>query len=288
MRRDGDVGMNKPRVAWSPIGRSIGDHVCWPFRGHDAMTVVARPYVAEGLDRGERVTYVGEGDPSTLRHDLDGLPDLNEHLERGRLQLVPAATLPASDPSVHPASELPVLAGMTSQALDAGYAGLRMFTNGTSRARDPAQRAHLVGYEHLIDRFCLEHALTMLCAYDAVALRNSAVAELVCVHALAHGDLSPFQIHATSGADAALAGEVDVFCLDQLEQALERIGVGASGGKVVIDAADLKFIDIRGLLTLDRHAIRTEATLVLRSPPAVVTQLLTLVDLIALQVEGKP
>jgi len=280
--------MNKPWVAWSPIGRSIGDHVCWPFRGHDAMTAVARPYVAEGLDRGERVTYVGEGDPRTLRHDLDGLPDLNEHLERGRLQLVPVAMLPASDPSVHPASELPVLAGMTTQALDAGYAGLRMFTNGTSRARDPARRAQLVGYEHLIDRFCLEHALTMLCAYNAVALRNSAVAELVCVHALAHGDLSPFQVHATSGADAALAGEVDVFCLDQLEQALERIGVGASGGKVVIDAADLKFIDIRGLLTLDRHAIRTEAAMVLRSPPAVVTQLLTLVDLIALQVDGKP
>src|ERR687897_35547 len=164
MRRDGGAGVNKPWGAWSPIGRSIGEHVCWPFRGHDAMTAVARPYVAEGLDRGERVTYVGEGDPRRLRHDLDGLPGLNEHLERGRLQLVPAATLPASDPSVHPASELPVLAGMTSQAL-------------------------------------------------------------------------------------------------------ERIGVGASGGKVVIDAADLKFIDIRGLLTLDRHAIRTEAAPVLRSPP---------------------
>jgi anti-anti-sigma regulatory factor len=280
--------MNKPWVAWSPIGRSIGDHVCWPFRGHDAMTVVARPYVAEGLDRGERVTYVGEGDPSTLRHDLDGLPDLNEHLERGRLQLVPAATLPASDPSVHPASELPVLAGMTSQALDAGYAGLRMFTNGTSRARDPARRAQHIGYEHLIDRFCLEHALTMLCAYDAVALRNSAVAELVCVHALAHGDLSPFQVHAAATADVAVAGEIDVFGADQLEQTLQRIGVGACGGKVLIDATNLEFIDIRGLLTLDRHAAANDAILVLRSPPAVVTRLLTVVDLIATRVEGRP
>jgi len=98
----------------------------------------------------------------------------------------------------------------------------------------------------------------MLCAYDAAALDARAAAELVCVHALAHGDLSPFQIHATSGADAALAGEVDVFCANQLEQALQRIGVGACGGKVVIDAADLKFIDIRGLLTPDRHAVEAE------------------------------
>ena len=100
------------------------------------------------------------------------------------------------------------------------------------------RRERQVRYEHLIDRFCLEHALTMLCAYDAVALDARAVAEVACVHALAHGDLSPFQIHATSGADAALAGEVDVFCANQLEQALQRIGVGACGGKVVIDAAD--------------------------------------------------
>jgi hypothetical protein len=252
------------------------------------MMAIASPYVAEGLDRGERVAYVGEGDLSELRHDLDGISKLDEHLEFGRLQLVPVDTMPASDPSARPASELPVLAGMTAQALDAGYTGLRMFTNGTTRARDPARRAQHVGYEHLIDRFCLDHALTMLCAYDAVALRNSAVAELVCVHALAHGDLSPFQVHATLEADAALAGEVDVFCTDQLEQALQRIGVGVSGGKVVIDAADLKFIDIRGLLTLDRYAAATETTMVLRSPPAVMTQLLTLVDLIALQVEGKP
>ena len=105
---------------------------------------------------------------------------------------------------------------------------------------------------------------------------------------LAHGDLSPFQVHAALTADAALAGEVDVFCADLLEQALQRIGVGAGGGKVVIDAADLKFIDIRGLLTLDRHAAANGAILVLRSPPVVVTRLLTVVDLIAVRVEGRP
>jgi hypothetical protein len=284
MRRDGDVGMNKPWVAWSPIGRSIGDHVCWPFRGHDAMTAAARPYVAEGLDRGERVTYVGEGDPSTLRHDLDGLPDLNEHLERGRLQLVPAATLPAWDPSVHPASELPVLAGMTSQALDAGYAGLRMFTNGTSRARDPARRAHLVGYEHLIDRFCLEHAFTRLCAFDATALGAGLLGELGCVHTLTHGELSPFQLCAARGADAALVGSVDAFSIAQLLEALRRIGVPHPGGQAVLDATDLEFIDVRALRDLDGRVADAGATLVLRSPPNFVLRLMELLGVRAVRV----
>jgi hypothetical protein len=282
MRGDGDAGMNKPWVAWSPTGRSIGEHVCWPFRGHDAMTAVARPYVAEGLARGERVAYVADRGLSELRQDLGGLPGLDEHVERGRLQLVPVATVPAADPAVDPAAELVVVAEMTAQALDAGYTGLRMFADGTDRALDPVRRARQVRDEHLIDRFCLEHALTMLCAYDAAALDARAVAELACVHALA-----PFQIHATSGADAALAGEVDVFCADLLKQALQRIGVGACGGKMVIDAADLRFIDIRGLLTLDRHAAANEAILVLRSPPAVVTRLLTVVDVITVRAEGR-
>jgi hypothetical protein len=224
---------NKPWVAWSPTGRSIGEHVCWPFRGHDAMTAIARPYVAEGLARGERVAYVADRGRSELRQDLGGLPGLDEHLERGRLQLVPVATVPAADPAVDPVAELVVVAEMTAQALDAGCTGLRMFADGTDRALDPVRRERQVRYEHLIDRFCLEHALTMLCAYDAATLDARAVAELVCVHALAHGHLSPFQIHAIFGADAALSGEVDVFCADLLEQALQRIGVGACGGQVV-------------------------------------------------------
>ena len=150
-------------------------------------------------------------------------PLLTKELDRGQLQLVPRNTLPGSEASVDPAVELPQLAAMTEDALVAGYRALRVFAHGTNRVRDPAQRAQQVRYEHLIDRFCLEHPLTMLCAYDAAVLGNSAVAELACVHALAHEALSPFQLCAALSADAALAGNVDVFCTDQLERALERV-----------------------------------------------------------------
>jgi hypothetical protein len=112
---------------------------------------------------------------------------------------------------------------------------------------DPARRARQVRYEHLIDQLCLKHPVTMMCAYDAAALGNSAVAELACVHALAHGGLSPFQVHAALSADAALASEVDLLSTDQREQALQRIGLAERGGTVVIDATNLAFIDIRGL-----------------------------------------
>jgi anti-anti-sigma regulatory factor len=247
---------------------------------------MAQAFVAEGLAAQERVAYVGEGGPDELRRDLDGVPALDDDLDGGRLQLIPINTLPASDASVDPVVELPLLAAMTETALAAGYRALRVFARATRRVRDPARRAQHVRYEHLIDQFCLEHPLTMFCAYDAAVLGNSAVAELACVHALVHEALSPFRLSASRSADAALAGNVDVFCTDQLEQALERVGVAASGGTVVIDAAGLEFIDARGLLTLDRHAAASNAIVVLRSPPTVVTRLSKLVDLIALRFEG--
>jgi hypothetical protein len=45
---------------------------------------------------------VSHPDPraSELRQDLDGLPGLDEHVERGLLPLVPIATVPALDPAV--------------------------------------------------------------------------------------------------------------------------------------------------------------------------------------------
>lgn len=283
---DGPSTVVKPWTVSSPTGRRPGDHVCWPFRRDADAVAVAVAYVAEGLAGQERVAYVGEGGPDELRHDLDGVPALDDELDRGRLQLVPMNTLPGSDASVDPAVELPLLAAMTENALAAGYRALRVFARGTGRVRDPARRAQQVRYEHLIDRFCLEHPLVMLCAYDAAALGNSAVAELACVHALAHEALSPFQVRAARLADAALAGNVDVFCTDQLEQTLQQIGIATSGATVVVDATGLEFMDVRGLLTLDRYAAASDAIMVLRSPPTVVTRLANLVDLIALRVEG--
>ena len=83
----------------------------------------------------------------------------------------------------------------------------------------------------------------------------------------------------------ALAGSVDTFCVTRLVETLQRIGIPPPGGLAVLDATDLEFIDFRALIELDRCASRHDATLVLRSPPAVVPQLMELVDLYAVRVE---
>jgi hypothetical protein len=77
-----------PWVVSSPTGRSPGDHVCWPFRHHEDLVAGARAYLTEGLARDERVAYVSERPLDELRHDLDGVADLEGHVERGQLDVL--------------------------------------------------------------------------------------------------------------------------------------------------------------------------------------------------------
>jgi len=274
-----------PWVVQAATGRSAGDHVCWPFRDRGELAAVARAFVTEGLGRDERVAYVGQGRPRELRHDLVGLADLQDCLDRGQLQVTDIAAMPASDPAADPVDELTDLAAMTQDSLDAGYTGLRIVANGTLRVLNPRRRDRIVHYEHPIDRFCLDHAYTRLCAFDTTTLGADVLAELGCVHTLTYGELSPFQLCAARGVDAALVGSVDAFCIAQLLQALRRIGVPPPGGQAVLDATELEFVDVRALRDLDRHAADAGATLVLRSPPKFVLRLMELLGVRAVQVE---
>jgi hypothetical protein len=86
------------------------------------------------------------------------------------------AAMPASDPVADPVDELNDVAAMTQDSLDAGYTGLRIVADGTLRVLNRRRRDRIVRYEHLIDRFCLDHALTRLCAFDATASMNSSSA----------------------------------------------------------------------------------------------------------------
>jgi anti-anti-sigma regulatory factor len=262
----------------------LGDHLCWPFHGPTDLAGVARGYVAEGLARGERVVVLTESNLGDLQEHVVGAERRDAALDRGQLQL---ATIDpaASAERLPPADDMAALVAMTRDALDAGYPGLRILAIGTVRVTNPVRRARQVRYEHLIDEFCLDHPLIRLCAYDLDVVGEGAVAELACVHTLAHGNLSPFRLHATPRAAAALAGAVDAFSAAHLEQALRHIAVAASPREVVIDATGVEFLDHHALLVLNRHATHTGATIVLRSPPSIVTRLINLLDLHALSSE---
>jgi DcmR-like sensory protein len=273
----------------SSTGRSRADHVCWPFRHHDELVAVARGYVAEGLARHERVVgYLPEKHLPDMEEQLAGLERLDEYVERGQLQLQATGAIARMDQPVDPPQGLSTLTTMIRESLDAGFTGLRMFGDMTMQMADPARRAEFVHYEHLADRFCLDHAYTALCAYDRRVLGDATVAEVACVHPVAHGGLSPFQLSATGPTDVALAGSVDTFSAAHLTTALQRIGVPEPGKVLTIDTVALEFIDHRALLSLDQYATGRQGTVVLLSVPSIVQRLRELIPLRAVRLEEAP
>jgi hypothetical protein len=276
--------MTRSWLVSAATGRSPGDHVCWPFRHHQELVGQVRGYVAEGLARNERVVgYLAEENLSDLRDQLAGHDRLRTAIDGAQLQLLPVDAIAASGRD--PEHEVASWAGLLRESLDAGFTGLRAFRDMTRRVTNPGQRADHVRFEHLADRFCLGHPYTALCAYNRRELGDAAVAELACVHRLIRDRLSPFQLHASTRADVALAGSVDTLSAAQLMQALQRIGIPRARQRAVIDAGDLEFIDHRALVTLDRYAVTRQATVVLRSPPDIVPRLLDLIPLHAVRWE---
>jgi anti-anti-sigma factor len=153
---------------------------------------------------------------------------------------------------------------MNEAALAEGYTGLRVLTDATDLARDPDARGDWVRSEHLIDRYSLEHPITVVCGYDVDDLGDELLADVACVHALTGGRLSPFLLRAMDGdGRLALTGEVDRLSAVALYRAIVGIAAGTSG-PIVLDLTELDFIDHAGLVAMHRaaRALRTHVHLV--------------------------
>jgi anti-anti-sigma regulatory factor len=247
------------RYLTTVTGRSPGDHVCWPFHGIDEYVDSARQYVAEGLDRRELVAYI-EVTPESLKHAIVadvaqvGRPATDRRPVLHDLTLLSLRTSPASAPAQFDR--------MTRAAVAQGYTGLRLLTDVNKLVGRPEGRREWIRSEHLIDRYAVDHPLTVLCGYDIDDLGEDVVAEAARVHPLVRGALSPFLVRATDAGGLALIGDVDITSADDLYHALTLIGPELPA-RVALDVSELEFIDHSGLLALDRAARSLGVTMTL-------------------------
>lgn len=244
-------------------GRSLGDHMCLPFRGMDHLVSTARDYITEGLDRRERVTFCKVG-PHSLQYAV-----ISEAAQVGRSAGADAPVLarltaePGWSPSTSP---VPTFGRMTEQAVADGFAGLRVLTDATGIVRDPGTRGWWVRGEHLIDRYSPVHPLTVVCGYDVEVLGEDILTEVASLHALTGGVPCSFLLRAVGGG-LALVGEVDHASAVDLYHALMSIGPDLAR-PVVLDLSEHEFMDHSALVALDRAAqgLGTRVHLVGASP----------------------
>ncbi|NES31577.1 STAS domain-containing protein [Micromonospora terminaliae] len=260
-------------------------HLCVAYDDPAALDARAVAHLAAGLAAGEQVWLVGPGDPDVLAGRLARLPGRDTALSRRALRLVPVERAYRHDEIVDPEKQVRAYAAATRDALAAGYTGLRVVAEATALVRSPAQRAAFARYEHLIDHWMRRHPMSAVCAYDRRELGDAAIAELACMHPETNADVL-FRLHAGGGdAVVELGGELDPSNHRLFAAALDRADPRPVGGRLVFEAAGLRFVDHRCLLHLRDHARRHDATAVLRTSHSAAARLVELLDLTEVRVE---
>jgi anti-anti-sigma regulatory factor len=240
-------------------------HLCRVFDDPADFCAQATEFLADGLARGCRVRYLGDGDVDALRADLPLLDRLAQAHRPGAVEVHSVAGAHLVAGCVDVAAQVTVYAADTQAALVDGFTGLRVATDVTTLARTRMQLDALARYEHRADRLMTTVPFSALCGFRRSELGDDAVAELACLHAAGGADHAPFRVHATRGADLAVSGELDLTTVDLFATTLERVGLHDAPAEVVVDATGLAFADHRNLLVLEQLAHRYGRSVVLRT-----------------------
>lgn len=274
-----------PTAAGGGASSRRSGHVCWLYDDPAAFRQRAGAFLAEGLSSGHRLLYTARNRTAHL-HDADEIVAADARLDRSSVTACSVDDLYLTDEVVDPAAQVAAYAAVTREALEMGYTGLRVVVDATDLVATPAQRQAFACYEHLVDRYMVDHPFFAMCAYDTRALGADAAVELACLHPSEPSRASPFQWYAAREVDVELVGEVDVTAAGLFDITLERTVPLWERPRAVVAANGLTFIDHRGLLALERHARRNDVELVLRTEIPVVPRLIDLLGLRAVQLEG--
>ena len=255
--------------------------LCWIYDDRPDFTGRVLEFMADGIALGQRVRYTAAGALDRLLAELAGLDGLQDWVKKGAVQVRSLDQVYPDGPPVDELAQMQTHAEEADQARADGFTGLRVAADATPLVRTPAQLEAFLRYEHLMDRYLAGQPFAALCAYDRRELGPELTTQIACMHPNANEGATQFRLHASSWAAAALGGEVDINVRRLLALALERAGLRPTNGELVIDAAELTFIDHRSLIMLGQFAAARGAVAVLRTAnpnPARIVDVLELQD----------
>jgi anti-anti-sigma factor len=261
------------------------EHVCRLVRGAAGFREAALGFLSVGLCRHERLVYVGNRSIPELAAELSGLGGVDELVESSTLLLESTKGLYAPGGAFDADEQVARYARLTKQAVLDGYTGLRVAADATAMAMTPSARREFVHYELAVGQLMAQAPLSAMCSYDLDVL-GAGAGDLCAVHP--HDDapatISPgFRL--CFGRDGlVLSGEIDLSNTELFEHAL-RAALACAGDRVLIDTAELTFIDVHGIRNLAET--REELSLagrdlLLTSPSSSVRRVAQLLDIEAL------
>lgn len=229
------------------------DHVCWVYDDPAAFDRAVREFLAGGLARGEQLLCVGERVIDSLRGGAVPSAEIAALVADGTLETQTLAEALEAAGEFLPGNHLSYYETATRRAIEAGFRGLRVISEVSVLAADPALRPDLVKWEHIADDFIAHGTgFIALCAYSS-RLTPEALADVAAVHPFVHGpgDAPTFRIF-FDGDRIVLAGSVDTFSADRLARVLASSPVDAAGA--VLDLRLTEFLDVAACRVLARWA----------------------------------
>ena len=239
------AGVTALRQLASPTGLRPGDHVFWTFDDPSDFSAAVVPYLDEGRRLGEQLLLTGTS-RAALLDGLAGLPERDQMLASGQLEVRLMTDIVDPARGLEPVEQVESYRRQVTAALGRGRTGLRVAADVTTLAqRGSVDRRRLHVYERLADRMAASVALTALCLYDS-SLADDVLRPLAVLHPdQHHGGRETMGCLCERGPWLSLRGEVDLSLADAVLRALVDVTRDAPG-EVVLDLADLEFLDVAG------------------------------------------
>jgi GAF domain-containing protein/anti-anti-sigma regulatory factor len=260
-----------------------GDHAWWRSRTEREHRDGVAALVRSALELHGKVLYLADADgvEAVAGHlRLAGL-DPDRLVASGRLVLRSHqdAGIGPQAGRLDPARQVELFRALAGQARAEQYRGLWAISEVTWQLRgDASGRALVVEFERLLEHlFAASEDALVVCHYDAAVVSRQLALTLRSTHnvELSKGRLRQlgratraFRVVPTSEG-IAVGGAVDLDAWPALSNALRRLIEVAEGAEVVVDLAELDFVDGRGvgMLAHAAWALGPSRRMVLRAAP---------------------
>ena len=233
--REGMTVAVGPEVGWAP-------HTLLIHRDESHRRASVGAWVQRGLQRGERIFYATVAGDTHLGVDLSpGGVDVPRAVRDGQLTFVPSEEF-------FPGAQQ---ATLVRRALAEGYPGVRLSARADPAIREVGAEQFQV-IDQVMDELCATLPVSVLCQYDAVAATGTADAAGLTTAVDNH--LEAFQDGQMRvqhrGDRVSVGGEVDLVSADVLAHALRRMYRPGHSSEMVLDLADMAFVDVAGCRAL--------------------------------------
>lgn len=222
------------------------DHIGWVFGGAEEFADLARPFLAEGAARGDRLIYVA-ADPE--QQELAGLADV---LRPGVLQVASIAEVYGPDGIVDAEDQRATFEAALADALAAGFSGIRVAADNTPLVTDEQRLAAWIRWEVVADQLMSQKPITGLCAFDRSKVDVDKLRHLATLHPLSPVDshVPQFRLFNDAG-NLCVEGEIDSSAIGELWLALKALPVKTG---ILVDLASATFLSATALGGLGRLA----------------------------------